>query len=152
MEFQVEQPGKRTLKLPTKRCANVGRASRKDEKLLNTPAKQDSSPQTRRDKKGATSDPHDEMAPQKIGEILDGGWARKGIVVTRPEEQLLIATDMQDHPRASPKVASSRLSLQMHCPPLGQMKTYVDVGYLCGEGSPTRFFRHPHPMLSRTWG
>ena len=57
--------------------ANVGRASRKDEKLLNTPAKQDSSPQTRRDKKGATSDPHDEMAPQKIGEILDGGWARR---------------------------------------------------------------------------
>ena len=65
--------------------------------------------------KGATSDPHDEMAPQKIGEILDGGWARKGIVVTRPEEQLLIATDMQDHPRASPKDASSRLTLQVHC-------------------------------------
>ena len=78
----MEKPGKNTQKIPTKkcetkRCANVGRASRKDEKLLNTPAKQDSSPQTRRDKKGATSDPHDEMAPQKIGEILDGGWARK---------------------------------------------------------------------------
>ena len=27
--------------------------------------------------KGSTSDPHDEMAPQKIGEILDDGWARR---------------------------------------------------------------------------
>ena len=69
--LNLKKPGKNTQKIPTKkcetkRCANVGRASRKDEKLLNTPAKQDSSPQTRRDKKGATSDPHDEMAPQKI--------------------------------------------------------------------------------------
>ena len=27
--------------------------------------------------KGATSDPHNEMEPQKIGKILDGGWARR---------------------------------------------------------------------------
>ena len=28
--------------------------------------------------KGATSDSHDEMMPQKIGVILSGGWARSG--------------------------------------------------------------------------
>ena len=40
---------------------------------------------------------------------------REVTAVTRPREQILTATNIQQHPRTSPKVASSRLNLQMHC-------------------------------------
>ena len=47
LDSKVEKPGKTTQKIPTKKCANVGRVSRKDEKLLSTSAKHESSPQIR---------------------------------------------------------------------------------------------------------
>jgi len=40
---------------------------------------------------------------------------REGTAVTRPRESILMATRMQGNPWESPKVASSRLSLQVHC-------------------------------------
>ena len=46
------------------------------EKLLSTSAKHESNPRTRRRKNG-TSNPRDEMAPQKIEDRLDGGRAKK---------------------------------------------------------------------------
>ena len=63
LESKVKKPEK-TTRNTTKKCANAERVSRKDE-LLSTSAKDDSNPQTRR-RKNATSDPHDEMTPQKI--------------------------------------------------------------------------------------
>ena len=51
LDSQVNKPGKTTQKIPTKKYANVGRVSRKDEKLLSTSAKHDSKPQTRRRKR-----------------------------------------------------------------------------------------------------
>ena len=54
VEYQMEKkPGKPTHKIQTKKCAEVGRASRKREKLLNTATstKHASSPLTRRRKR-----------------------------------------------------------------------------------------------------
>ena len=64
--------------------------------------------------KDATSDPQDEVASQKN---LREAWRRldyeEGTAVTRPGEQLMMATIRQDHPRTFPKVARTRLSLQV---------------------------------------
>ena len=53
-ESQMEKFGNTTQKIPTKKYANVGRASRNDEKLLSTSAKHDSGPQTRRRERSNT--------------------------------------------------------------------------------------------------
>ena len=61
--------------------------------------------------KGATSDPHDEMAPQKV-ESWTAAGLREGTAVRRPREQVLKANNIQDHPRTYPKdaTAESRIS------------------------------------------
>ena len=63
MESQVETFGKSTLKIPTKKCANVGRAEKMIDYLV---LQQNIIPAHKySEEKGSTSDPHYEMAPKK---------------------------------------------------------------------------------------
>ena len=65
----METFGKSTLEIPTKKCANVGRAEKMIHYLV---LQQNIIPAYKySEEKGSTSDPHYEMALQKCADLVD---------------------------------------------------------------------------------
>ena len=102
-----------------KNCANVGSANRKREKNYVRLQRNIIPVQKHATDKKATSEPHDEMAPQKISEIMDSGWTiiRNGFDENKKTTniwQKRYREKLNCHPRSSPNDTSSPRSLQVH--------------------------------------